>query len=68
VLPAWITPQWVERVRREFQPYYPSPLIEQDAVEILLSMHHLFRLLDSKEAVDEVPAPIAIAEEVRCAG
>ena len=67
-LPAWITPQWVERIRREFQPYYPTPLTEQDAVEILLSMHHLFRLLDSpEEAIREEAGPNH-AEAVRRAG
>jgi hypothetical protein len=50
-LPAWITPAWVQRVRTTFQPYYSTPLTDQDAVENLLSMGNLFRLLKGDKEV-----------------
>ncbi len=52
-LPAWITPAWVQRVRTTFQPYYSTPLTDQDAVEILLSMGNLFRLLKGDKDGDD---------------
>jgi hypothetical protein len=47
--PAWITPGWIERVRGTLQPYYPSPLSDHDALEILLTMDQVFRLLKGEK-------------------
>ena len=44
-LPGWITPQVVEQTRAVWQPYYKSPLTDDDAIEILLNVGNLFQLL-----------------------
>jgi hypothetical protein len=44
-LPGWITPEVVEQTRTVWQPYYHSPLTDDDAIEILLNVGNLFQLL-----------------------
>lgn len=44
-LPAWVTPELVARTRATWQPYYPDPLTDDDAVQMLLTVAHLYRVL-----------------------
>jgi hypothetical protein len=48
-LPAWITPDLIAQTRAVWQPYYPQPLTDDDAVEMLLTVGHLYRALVEME-------------------
>lgn len=49
-LPAWVTPALIVSAVATFQPYYAEPLTRQDAVEILLTMGNVFRILSAPES------------------
>lgn len=46
-LPAWITPELVERTIAVWQPYYAGTLSTDDAIEILRNCERLFAALRS---------------------
>lgn len=50
-LPRWITPAVITSTLYTFQPYYnyTKPLVEADAIEMLLSAGNLFRILSGDE-------------------
>jgi hypothetical protein len=44
-LPGWITPELIAETLTTWQPYYPEPLTNDDAVEMLLTIGNLYRVL-----------------------
>lgn len=44
-LPEWITPDFIQETIRVWQPYSKSRLTQNDAIEIMLNMRHLLRVL-----------------------
>lgn len=52
--PRWVTPELIEQTLRVWQPYYESPLIPEDALEMIMSVGRLVDVLargDGHEAV-----------------
>jgi TorA maturation chaperone TorD len=50
--PSWVTPELIKKTLTTWQPYYKETLTEQDAVEMLLTVGNLYRVLlagDSNE-------------------
>lgn len=56
-LPAWVTPELVARTRATWQPYYPDPLTDDDAVQMLLTVAHLYRVLAGGNDDDDGGTP-----------
>ena len=55
-LPAWITPERIANTRTTWQPYYSEPLTDEDAIEMLLTVGNLYRVLagaDDDESEEE---------------
>lgn len=50
--PSWVTPELIKYTLSTWQPYYQETLTEDDAVEMLLTVGNLYRVLlagDSNE-------------------
>ena len=46
--PAWITDKLIELTLRVWQPYYRHPLTRPEAVDILLRVGQLFRVVSQR--------------------
>jgi hypothetical protein len=57
-LPAWITPERIVATRSTWQPYYTETLTDEDAIEMLMTVGNLYRVLagaDDNESEEENP-------------
>jgi hypothetical protein len=48
--PTWITPELVEATIRTWQPYYKTPLLIDDAIEIIRNAGLLFDVLSTRRS------------------
>ena len=46
-IPAWITPQLIERTRAIWQPICRRPLTDKEALEIVLNVANLYDVLEA---------------------
>ncbi len=53
-LPGWVTADLIARTRATWQPYYPEqPLTDDDAVQMLLTVANLYRVLAGEQEDDD---------------
>ena len=54
--PSWITDDLIADTISTWQPYYNTPLTEQDAIEMLVNVGRLFDMLEADHAREKAKA------------
>lgn len=51
--PGWVTEALIADTIQTWQPYYDTPLTEQDAIEMLVNVGRLFDMLEADHAQEK---------------
>ena len=60
--PSWVTSELIKSTLTTWQPYYTETLTEQDAVEMLLTVGNLYRVLLAGDSNEQLPIQSEKAE------